>query len=35
MVYYGRPTRLAPEAEDLIVETVHDLVPDAFERVEK
>jgi hypothetical protein len=30
MVYYGRPARLAPEAEDLIVHTVHDLLPDAF-----
>ena len=35
MVYYGRPTRLAPEAEDLIVETVHDLLPDSFERAGK
>ena len=23
MVFYGRPARLAPEAEDLIVRTVH------------
>lgn len=35
MTYYGRPTRLAPEAEDSIVETVHDLLPDSFERAEK
>ncbi|HEV3024298.1 MAG TPA: hypothetical protein VGX76_17605, partial [Pirellulales bacterium] len=31
MVYYGRPTRLAPEAEDRIVEAVHDLLPDDFD----
>jgi hypothetical protein len=30
MIFYGRPARLAPEAEDLIVKTVHDLLPDAF-----
>jgi hypothetical protein len=30
MVYYGRPGRLAPEAEDLIVHTVHELLPDSF-----
>jgi neutral ceramidase len=35
MVYYGRPSRLAPEAEDVIIETVHDLLPDAFERAGK
>ncbi len=35
MIYYGRPTRLAPEAEDSIVETVHDLLPDSFERAAK
>ena len=32
MIYYGCPTRLAPEAEDRIIETVHDLLPGAFER---
>ena len=32
MIYYGRPTRLAPEAEDRIIEAVHDLLPDGFER---
>jgi neutral ceramidase len=31
MVYYGQPTRLAPEAEDRIVEAVHGLLPAAFE----
>jgi neutral ceramidase len=31
MIYYGRPSRLAPEAEDRIVEAIHDLMPDAFE----
>jgi hypothetical protein len=31
MVYYGRPTRLAPEAEDRIMEAVHDLLPDPFD----
>ena len=31
MIYYGRPTRLAPEAEDRIVGAVHDLLPDAFD----
>jgi hypothetical protein len=27
MVYYGQPTRLAPEAEDRIIETVRGLLP--------
>jgi hypothetical protein len=31
MVFYGRPARLAPEAEDLIVGTVHALLPAAFD----
>jgi hypothetical protein len=31
MIYYGQPTRLAPEAEDRIVEAVHALLPEAFE----
>jgi neutral ceramidase len=30
MVFYGRPARLAPEAEDLIVRTVHELLPPAY-----
>jgi hypothetical protein len=30
MVFYGWPGRLAPEAEDLIVETVHQLLPESF-----
>src|SRR5262249_27372636 len=32
MTYYGRPTRLAAEAEDQIVRTVHDLLPEPFEK---
>ncbi|MEO6812185.1 MAG: hypothetical protein ABI353_24010, partial [Isosphaeraceae bacterium] len=32
MVYYGRPTRFAPEVEDLIVNAVHKIVPAAFEK---
>ncbi|GAC1463146.1 MAG: hypothetical protein NVSMB9_00250 [Isosphaeraceae bacterium] len=35
MVYYGQPTRLAPEAEDRILETVHDLLPDVFDTPKK
>ena len=31
MVFYGRPARLAPEAEDLIVRTAHQLLPPAFD----
>ncbi len=31
MIYYGRPTRLAPEAEDVILQTVDQLLPDAFD----
>ena len=30
MVYYGRPTRLKPGVEDIIVSTVRALVPDEF-----
>ncbi len=30
MVYYGRPTRLAPEAEDRIIDTVRTLLPPSF-----
>ncbi|MCP4785189.1 MAG: c-type cytochrome [Fuerstiella sp.] len=30
MVYYGRPTRLAPEAEDIICDTVQKLLPHTF-----
>jgi hypothetical protein len=30
--YYDRPARLAPDAEDLIVRTVHDLMPTSFLR---
>jgi neutral ceramidase len=28
--YYDRPARLAPETEDLIIRTVHELLPPAF-----
>lgn len=31
MTYYGRPTRLAPEAEDRLIEAVHDLLPASYE----
>lgn len=31
MVFYGRPARFAPETEDLIVRTVHDLLPPALD----
>jgi len=31
MVFYGRPGRFAPETEDLIVRTVHELLPPAFD----
>src|SRR3989440_2254764 len=30
MVYYGRPTRLAPASEDLIIEAVHEQLPKSF-----
>ncbi|HEV8606987.1 MAG TPA: neutral/alkaline non-lysosomal ceramidase N-terminal domain-containing protein, partial [Tepidisphaeraceae bacterium] len=30
MVYYGRPTRLAPAVEDLIIEAVHEQLPKSF-----
>jgi putative membrane-bound dehydrogenase-like protein len=30
MVYYGHPTRLAPEAEDIICDTVQKLLPHTF-----
>jgi neutral ceramidase len=31
MIFYGQPSRLAPEAEDLIVGAVHDLLPAPFD----
>lgn len=31
MIYYGHPGRLAPEVEDLIIGTVHDLLPASFD----
>ena len=30
MVYYGQPTRFAPAVEDLIIGTVHNLLPESF-----
>jgi hypothetical protein len=30
MVYYGRPARLAPAAEDIILKAIDELLPDAF-----
>lgn len=30
MVSYGQPTRLAPEAEDTVIQAVHSLIPPAF-----
>lgn len=35
MVFYGRPTRLAPPAENLIINAVHDMLPDSFEAHQK
>jgi hypothetical protein len=32
MVFYGQPTRLAPAAEDLIVETVRAMLPPSIAR---
>jgi hypothetical protein len=31
MTFYGKPARFAPETEDLIVRTVHELLPAAFD----
>ena len=31
MIYYGKPTRFAPEVEDRIIQAVHDLLPKSFE----
>ena len=31
MIYYGHPARLAPETEDRIIQTVHDLLPAPFD----
>jgi hypothetical protein len=31
MTFYGKPARFAPETEDLIVHTVHELLPPAFD----
>lgn len=30
MIYYGRPTRFAPQTEDVILRTVHELLPSSF-----
>lgn len=35
MVYYGRPTRLAPEAEDRLIEAVHAVLPEGFKTPRK
>jgi hypothetical protein len=32
MIYYGQPTRLAPETEDIVVGAVRDLVPPQFRK---
>jgi hypothetical protein len=32
MIFYGRAGRIALEAEDVIVSTVHDLLPPSFTR---
>lgn len=35
MIYYGRPTRFAPEAEDRLIEGVHSLLPESFARAKR
>ena len=35
MLYYDRPTRLAPQVEELIIGAVHDVLPGQFQRGEK
>jgi hypothetical protein len=30
MIYYDRPTRFTPAVEDMIINTVHELLPEAF-----
>ncbi len=35
MIYYGRPSRFAPAVEDLILETVHELLPNSFDTVRR
>ncbi len=30
MIYYDRPTRFAPTVEDMIIRTVHELLPETF-----
>ncbi|WP_422930996.1 neutral/alkaline non-lysosomal ceramidase N-terminal domain-containing protein [Singulisphaera sp. PoT] len=35
MVLYGQPAKLAPEAEDLLIRTVHDLLPPPFDEPRK
>ena len=30
MIYYDRPTRFAPAVEDMIIHTVHELLPETF-----
>ena len=31
MIFYGHPSRFAPEVEDRIVQTVHALLPEPFD----
>jgi hypothetical protein len=31
MTFYGQPARFAPAVEDTIIQTVHDLLPAAFD----
>lgn len=31
MIFYGQPARFAPETEDVIIKTVHDLLPASFD----
>ena len=35
MIYYGHPSRLAPATEDLIIQTVHSLLPEPFDEPRK
>ena len=35
MIYYGRPSRFAAAVEDLILETVHELLPNSFDTVRR
>ena len=35
MLYYDRPTRLAPQVEELIIGAVHEILPAQFQRTAK